>query len=78
MKYLDVLWAMDWLQRYYPSYYSNELLLLVDDILKWFNNELPEDSSALIYLKSLYNSPAEALRSIWKEVQVLMGSYWEN
>lgn len=78
MKYLDLLWATDWLRRYYPKYYSNELMLLVDDILKWFDEELPEDSSTLIYLKSLYDSPAEALRSIWKEIQLLMGPYWGN
>lgn len=78
MKYLDLLWASDWLQRYYPKYYSNELMLLLDDILKWLQDELPEDSSTLIYLKSLYNSPTEALLSVWKEIQILMGSYWKN
>jgi len=78
MRYLDLLRASDWLKQYYPKYYSNELMLLVEDILKWFDNELPEDSSTLIYLKSLYNSPAEALLSIWKEIQLLMGSYWKN
>lgn len=78
MKYLDLLLATDWLRRYYPKYYSNELMLLVDDILKWFDEELPEDSSTLVYLKSLYDSPSEALRSIWNEIQLLMGPYWRN
>lgn len=78
MKYLDLLWASDWLKKYYPQYDSTELMILVDDIIKWFQNELPEDSSTLIYLKSLYNSPSEALRSIWKEIQLLMGAYWSN
>ncbi len=78
MKYLDLLWASEWLRQYYPKYYSNELMLLMDDIIKWFRDELPEDSSALIYLKSLYNSPTEALLAIWKEIQVLMGPYWGN
>jgi hypothetical protein len=73
MKYLDFLWALDLLYRYYPRYHANELLTLADDILKWFNNELPEDSSSLIYLKTYFNSPQEALRSVWKEIQVLMG-----
>ena len=32
MKYLDLLLATEWLSRYYPKYYSNELMLLADDI----------------------------------------------
>lgn len=75
MKYLDVLWALDLLYRYYPKYHSNEILLLADDILKWFNNELPEDSSALVYLKTCFSSPSDALRAVWKEVQLLAGPY---
>lgn len=78
MKYLDLLWATDWLSRYHPKYYASEVLLLADDILKWLAEELPDDSSTLIYLKSLYDSPTEALRSIWKEIQLLMGPYWRN
>jgi hypothetical protein len=78
MKYLDLLWATDWLSRYYPKYYANELLLLADDIIKWFDEELPEDSSTLIYLKSLYDTPNEALHATWSEIQLLMGSYWGN
>jgi hypothetical protein len=73
MKYLELLWAMDWLKRYYPKYYSSELLLLVDDILKWFEEELPEDSSTLIYLKSLYQSPSEAMMDVGKEIQLISG-----
>jgi hypothetical protein len=75
MKYLDFLWALDVLYRYYPRYHTNEILVLADDILKWFNNELPEDSSTLIYLKSYFSSPTEALRAVWKEVQLLAGPY---
>jgi len=78
MKYLDLLLATDWLSRYHPKYYANELLSLADDILQWFDEELPEDSSSLAYLRSLYDSPAEALSSVWKEIQLLMGSCWEN
>jgi hypothetical protein len=78
MKYLDLLWASEWLRQYYPKYDSSELMILLDDIIKWFQDELPEDSSRLIYLKSLHNSPTEALRSIWKEIQLLMGAYWGN
>ena len=75
MRYLDLLWALDLLCRYYPKYHSHELFLLADDIWKWLNNELPEDSSALIYLKSCYNSPTEALTAIWKEVQLIADSF---
>lgn len=75
MKYFDLIWAMDFLYRYYPKYHSNELLILADDILKWFNNELPEDSSALIYLKSCFNSPYEALTMVWNEVLLLAGPF---
>jgi hypothetical protein len=75
MKYLDFLWMLDVLCKYYPRYYSNEILTLADDILKWFNNELPEDSSALIYLQSCFKSPSEALRAVWKEVQLLAEPY---
>ena len=75
MKYLDFLWALDMMYRYYPKYHSNELLLLADDILKWFNNELPEDSSTLIYLKSCYNSPYDALMAVWKEILLLSDTF---
>lgn len=75
MKYLEFLWLMDVLYRYYPRYYSNDLLVLADDIWKWMNNELPEDSSTLIYLKSCFNSPAEAMRVIWNDLLLLAGPY---
>lgn len=75
MKYLDLLLALDVLSRYYPKYYSVELFQLAEDVFKWLNNELPEDSSKLIYLKSCFNSPTEAWKAIWKEVQVLAGPF---
>lgn len=75
MKYLDFLWALELLSRYYPRYHSNDLLLLADDILKWINNELPEDSSTLIYLKNCFGSPTEALKAVWKEIQLIVGPY---
>ncbi|HEY9048982.1 MAG TPA: hypothetical protein VIN08_23945 [Ohtaekwangia sp.] len=74
MKYLDFLLALDTLYRYYPKYHSNELFVLADDIWKWMNNELPEDSSTLIYLKSCYNSPSEAISAVWKEIVLITGS----
>lgn len=75
LKYLDFLWALDFLYRHYPKYHSNELLVLADDIFKWINNELPEDSSALVYLKSCFNSPYEALTAVWKEILLLAGPF---
>ena len=75
MKYLEFLWIMDVLYRYYPRYYSNDLIVLADDVWKWVNNELPEDSSTLIYLKSCFNSPTEAMRAIWNELLLLAGPY---
>ncbi len=75
MKYLDLIYMLDLLYRYYPRYHSSEILLLAEDILKWINNELPHDSSALIYLQSMYDSPATALKSIWKEIQLLAGPF---
>ncbi|MFZ6010269.1 MAG: hypothetical protein ACOYXT_07950 [Bacteroidota bacterium] len=75
MKYIEFLWALDLLSKYYPKYYSNDLLLLADDIWKWLNNELPEDSSSLAYLKSCFNSPTEAIRAVWKEIQLMAGPY---
>jgi hypothetical protein len=74
MKYLDFLWALDILYRNYPKFHSNELLLLADDIWKWINGELPEDSSALIYLKSCYDSPYDAFTAVWKEILLISGS----
>ena len=74
-KYLDLLFALDILSRYYPKYYSNEILLLAEDVLKWINNELPEDSSALVHLKSLFNSPYDALNTLWKEIVLLLGPF---
>ena len=75
MKYLDFLWALDLLYRYYPRYHSNEVLLLADDILKWFNNELPADSSTVAYLQGCFDSPTEGFRAVWKEVQLLLGPF---
>jgi len=71
MKYLDFLWALDLLYRHYPKYHSNEILVLAEDIWKWINNELPEDSSKLVYLKSCFNSPREAVMAVWKEIILL-------
>jgi hypothetical protein len=77
-KYLDFLFALDFLARYYPKYHSNELLILADDILKWLHNELPEDSSALIYLKTSFNSPYDALNALWKEITLLAGPFMRS
>lgn len=74
MRYIDLIFALDFLYRYYPKYHSNELIMLAEDILKWVNNELPEDSSTLIYLKSCFNSPYEAFTAVWKEIWVIAGS----
>lgn len=70
MKYVEFLLALDMLAKYYPKYQSHELLVLADDILKWINNELPEDSSALVYLKKYFSSPSEAIRALWREIQL--------
>lgn len=75
MRYLDFLWALDLLYRYYPRYHSNDVLLLADDVWKWINNELPADSSTLRYLQSYFDSPTEAFRIVWKEVQLLAGPF---
>jgi len=75
MKYIDLIYMLDLLARCYPRYHSNELLLLADDILKWLNNELPSDSSTLVYLQSMYDSPATALKAIWKEIQLMAGPF---
>ena len=77
VRYIEFLLALDLLARYYPKYHSHELLVLADDIWKWINNELPEDSSAMVYLKRYFNSPAEAFRALWKEIQMLSGP-WLN
>jgi hypothetical protein len=73
MKYIEFLWAIDLLAKYYPKYYSTDLLILADDILKWLNDELPEDSSTLIYLKECFESPTEGLKAIWNDVLMLAG-----
>lgn len=75
MKYLDFMWVLDMLYKYYPKYHSNDLLLLADDVWKWMNNELPEDSSTFVYLKNCFGSPSEAIRIIFKELQLLVGPY---
>jgi hypothetical protein len=75
MKYFDLLLALDLLAKYYPRYYSHDLIALAEDTFKWLNNELPEDSSTLIYLKSCFDSPSEALKSVWKEIQLLAGPF---
>jgi hypothetical protein len=71
MKYIDFLWALDVLAKYYPRYQTSDLLMLADDVWKWLNNELPEDSSALVYLKNCFDSPADAFKAVWKEIQLI-------
>lgn len=75
MKYVEFLWALDLLARYYPKYHSNEIFLLADDILKWMNNELPEDGSTIKYLKGLFESPTEGVKSLWNEIQLFAGPF---
>jgi hypothetical protein len=75
MKYIDLLWALDILSKYYPRYYNQDLMVLAEDVWKWLNNELPEDSSTLIYLKNTFSSPSEALKSVLKEIQLLAGPF---
>lgn len=75
MKYVEFLLALDLLSKYYPKYHSHELLLLADDVWKWINNELPEDSSSLLYLKNYFSSPAEALKVLWREIHLLAGPF---
>jgi hypothetical protein len=75
MKYLELLWALDILSRYYPRYHTHDLIILADDIWKWMNNELPENSSTLIYLKSCFSSPTEAFKAVWSEIQLLSGPF---
>ncbi len=75
MKYMDLLWALDLLSRYYPRYYSHEVIQLADDIFKWLNNDLPHGSSTLAYLESCFSSPTDALRSVWAEILLIAGPY---
>jgi hypothetical protein len=75
VKYLDFIWALDTLCRYYPRHHTHELINLANDVLKWVNNELPEDSSTIIYLKNYFKSPTEAMRIVWKEIQLLAGPF---
>ena len=70
IKYVEFLLALDLLAKYYPKYHSHELLVLADDILRWINGELPEDSSTLAYLKKYFKSPADAFRAVWREIQL--------
>jgi hypothetical protein len=74
-KYLDFIIALDLLYRHYPKYHSNELLILADDILKWMRNDLPDDSSALVYLKASFKSPYDALQSVLKEIALLVDPF---
>ncbi len=75
MKYVEFLLALDLLAKYYPKYHSHELFVLADDILKWINGDLPEDSSALVHLKKYFKSPADAFRALWREIQMKSGPY---
>lgn len=75
MKYLEFLWALDTLSKCYPGYYSNHLLSLADDVLRWLNNELPTDSSALHYLKSIFDSPNQAIEHLADEIALLSGPF---
>jgi hypothetical protein len=75
IKYLDFVWALDAIYRYYPHYHASELLVMADDILKWMNNDLPEDSSTLVYLKSSFSSPGDAIKAVWNEINLLAGPF---
>ena len=75
MKYCEFLWVLDVLSKYYPKHYTHELTLLAEDIFKWLNNELPEDSSARVYLQNCFGTPADAFKAIWKELQILAAPF---
>lgn len=75
MRYLDFLLALNALYKYYPRFHSNELLMMADDIWMWINDELPEDSSTLVYLKSCFDSPYDAVKALYKEINLLAGPY---
>lgn len=75
MKYLEFLIALDILSKYYPRYHSHEILLLAEDVWKWLNNELPHNSSKVVYLKRMFGSPSEAFKAVWNEIQLMAGPY---
>jgi hypothetical protein len=75
MSYFDFVYILDLLARNYPRYHTTDLLVLADDILKWFNHDLPSDSSTIIYLQSLYENPHTAIQSVWKEIQLMAAPY---
>lgn len=78
MEELNYLAALELLRRFYPSYHTSDWLILAEDIVKWINGEFTEDNSALVYLKQLYNSPAEALADLWDHIQLIAGPYFNN
>ncbi len=77
MKYIEFVGSLDILHRADPKYYSHELLLLAEDVLRWINEEFAQDNSALVYLKSLYHSPSEAVDDLWNKIQLLVAPFME-
>jgi hypothetical protein len=75
MKYVELLFVLDLLSKYHPRYYSQELFSIAEDVLKWINNELPEDSSALVYLKKCFGSPANAYKAVSEELDIVGGPF---
>lgn len=71
MKTLDFLWMLDVLMRYYPKYHSNDLLVLAEDVWKWVNGDLPDDSSTVAYLRTIFQNPTDAMQLLRDELQAL-------
>ena len=86
MKYVELLVVLDLLSKYYPKYHSHELLVLADDIWKWINNDLPEDSSALLYLKNYFwvssnqyqRAPSEDILQLWRLLNLRIADVLDN
>jgi len=73
--YTDFLSSLDQLNRLYPGYYRSELLLLSDDVVRWFNGELGQDSSALSYLSKFYRTPREAMQDLMEKIHAAVKSH---
>jgi hypothetical protein len=74
-RYIEYLWLLDILYRYYPKYHTSDLIVLAEDVWKWINHELPEDSSTIVYLKHYFGTPNKAMHTLWKELMLIAGPY---
>ncbi len=73
--YFELVQLLDVLARNYSKYHSSEMIMLAEDVWRWLNQDLPDDSSAAVFLSKYFSSPQEAAREMSEQLRLLIAHY---